>query len=225
MTPEQVQAILRDQGLCGEISPERKRACVRKGEHVHDWDVIDADAPFFHGQPEDLAETIRRQGLLIEKYEARISPRRDRQIETVQWARRAFGIAQANDQKQRAARLLEEAIEAYQATGANPAMAHKLVDFVFDRPVGELAQELGQVQVCVLLLADAAALDADNEELRELNRIRAKDPAYFTARNAAKNAAGFYAMDAPIATGGHEPMSDGEAARLYQLAGLPAPSK
>jgi hypothetical protein len=43
---------------------------------------------------------------------------------------------------QRGVRLLEEAIELYQATGATAEMAHRLVDFVFSRPVGEHPSDL-----------------------------------------------------------------------------------
>lgn len=121
--------------------------------------------------------------------------RDQRQQLVTEWSSHAFGHEQATDLKQRAVRLLEETIEAYQAVGADPAMAHKLVDFVFARPAGELNQELGGIGVCVLALAAAAGFSADDEELREVTRVLAKPIDHFTARNAAKNAAGFLAID------------------------------
>ena len=87
--------------------------------------------------------------------------RATRQKAVAAWGEAAFGREQITSIPQRALRLLEEAIEAYQAAGADQAMAHKLVDFVFARPVGQLAQELGGVGVCILALAEAAGLSAD----------------------------------------------------------------
>lgn len=46
MTPEQCQEIIRSQGQCGELSPDRKRACILIGEHTHDWTVADMRTPY-----------------------------------------------------------------------------------------------------------------------------------------------------------------------------------
>lgn len=119
--------------------------------------------------------------------------REDRQRTLSEWAQAAFGAQQASSLPQRAVRLLEEALEAYQAAGGDRDMARQLVDFVFGRPVGSLHQELGGVGVCVLLLAAAANLSADTEERREIDRVLSKPLAEFTQRNQAKNDAGFLA--------------------------------
>jgi NTP pyrophosphatase (non-canonical NTP hydrolase) len=108
------------------------------------------------------------------------------------WARACFGDEEALSVPQRGLRLLEEAIEAAQAAGVDAETAKHLVDFVYSRPVGEVAQELGGVAVCVLALAEAAGVDAETEECREIDRVIAIDPDHFAARNAAKNAAGFH---------------------------------
>ncbi len=118
-------------------------------------------------------------------------PRDNRQQLVTNWARRAFGEVEATNLPQRGIRLLEEAIEAYQACGGDAATAHKLVAYVFDRPPGEVGQELGGVAVCVLALAAAAGLSAEEEECREVARVLDKPVEEFTARNARKNAAGF----------------------------------
>lgn len=110
------------------------------------------------------------------------------------WATQAFGLGQSTSLTQRGLRLLEEAIEAFQSVDGTPDMAHKLVDFVFGRPPGALHQELGGVGVCMLVLAAAAGLSADDEEQREIDRVLAKPIHEFTKRNAAKNAAGFLAV-------------------------------
>lgn len=114
-----------------------------------------------------------------------------RQFTVVDWARAAFGEEQATDLRQRGMRMLEEATELFQACGCAEEAAHRLVSFVFARPIGDIHQELGGVSVTLLALAQAAGLSADDEERREIARILSKPLAEFTARNAAKNAAGF----------------------------------
>lgn len=117
--------------------------------------------------------------------------RDDRQATVARWCAAAFGTDHASSLSQRGVRLLEEAIEAYQAAGGSPEMAHRLVDFIFARPAGALPQELGGIGVTLLALAHAAGLSADQEEAREVARVLAKPLAHFKARNEAKNAAGF----------------------------------
>jgi hypothetical protein len=93
--------------------------------------------------------------------------------------------------QQRGVRFLEEAIELYQAAGADKDKAHELVDYIFGRPVGELGQEFGGVGVTLLALAEAASLDADSCERTELKRVLALPPEHLAQRNREKNAAGF----------------------------------
>jgi hypothetical protein len=114
-----------------------------------------------------------------------------RQTMVTDWARRAFGEAEATSLPQRGLRLLEEAIEAFQACSGDEALAHKLVTYVFGRPPGTVGQELGGVAVTTLALAAAAGLSADEEECREIHRVLSKPVGEFTQRNANKNAAGF----------------------------------
>ena len=123
--------------------------------------------------------------------EIRAVPRDQRQVMIAAWACAAFGEAEATSVPQRGLRLLEEAIEAFQASGGDEAIAHKLVAFVFARPPGTVGQELGGVAVTALLLAEAAGLSADEEECREIHRVLSKPLREFTDRNANKNAAGF----------------------------------
>ena len=118
-------------------------------------------------------------------------PRDQRQEMIASWAEQAFGRDQATSIPQRGLRLLEEAIEAFQACGGDEEMAHKLVAFVFARPPGTIGQELGGVAVTTLALAAAAGLSAEEEECREIHRVLSKPVREFTERNANKNAAGF----------------------------------
>lgn len=123
---------------------------------------------------------------------------RDRRQETIAiWAAKAFGQIEATSLPQRGLRLLEEAVEAFQACGGAEAKAHELVTFVFARPPGGIGQELGGVAVTTLALAAAAGLSADEEESREIYRVLGKPLREFTERNAAKNAAGFLVAESP----------------------------
>jgi hypothetical protein len=114
-----------------------------------------------------------------------------RQRSVSEWCARAFGADHASSIPQRAVRLLEEAIEAYQSAAGDAEMAHRLIDYVFERPAGSLAQELGGIGVTLLALAEAANLDAEVEEVREVRRVMSKPLDHFRDRNDAKNAAGF----------------------------------
>ena len=134
-----------------------------------------------------MTSGVKDPGLDVE----RNLPRDQRQEMVASWAELAFGRDQATSIPQRGLRLLEEAIEAFQACGCDEAMAHKLVAFVFARPPGTVGQELGGVAVTTLALAAAAGLSADEEECREIHRVLSKPLREFTERNASKNAAGF----------------------------------
>jgi hypothetical protein len=119
--------------------------------------------------------------------------RNKRQTVVAYWCAAAFGEGQASSIEQRGIRLLEEAIEAYQACGASAEMAHRMIDYIFARPAGTIVQELGGVGVTALALANAAGISADDAEAKEVARVLAKPLAHFTARNQAKNDAGFRA--------------------------------
>lgn len=114
-----------------------------------------------------------------------------RQQAVADWCAAAFGTEHATNLAQRGVRHAEEAIEAAQAAGTPREMLHQLVDYIYDRPAGELAQEIGGSALTLLALAAAAKLSVDAEEAREIARVLAKPLAHFTARNEAKNAAGF----------------------------------
>jgi NTP pyrophosphatase (non-canonical NTP hydrolase) len=117
--------------------------------------------------------------------------RQSRQWRVGEWCVAAFGKDESTNLPQRGLRLLEEAAECAQACGVEWGIANKLMKYVWGRPPGSTAQELGGVQLCCLALAEAAQLDADECELREVNRVLAKPLEHFAARNKAKNDLGF----------------------------------
>jgi hypothetical protein len=107
------------------------------------------------------------------------------------WAEMAFGQEEARGLPQRGLRLLEKAIEAFQACGGVPEIAHELVTYMFRRPRGSLSQEVGGAAVALLALANAAGLSAEAEECREVSRVLSQPVEEFSRRNALKNAAVF----------------------------------
>jgi len=102
------------------------------------------------------------------------------------WMQHCFGPVISADGKERNYRFLEEALELVQACGLTRAEAQQLVDYTFDRPEGEAAQEVGGVLVTLAALCTAHGLhmaDAGEAELARIlqpavtERIRAKQAA------------------------------------------------
>lgn len=121
----------------------------------------------------------------------RTHPRDARQLKIFEWGKQAFGEINMISPQMRAIRLLEEAIEVYQAAGCDPNQAKLLVDYVFGRPSGTVTQELGGVGVCVLAMAECLGASADYLEEDECERLFSKPMEHFTKRNQAKIDAGF----------------------------------
>lgn len=87
------------------------------------------------------------------------------------------------DVAERVARFFEEAVETCQAFGLDFADAHHLVNYTYDRPVGEPAKEIGASLLTLASLCVVAGYDlmacgkADLEKLQRpetIARIRAK---------------------------------------------------
>lgn len=87
------------------------------------------------------------------------------------WVRSTFSEHEARDVPERSLRMVEEAIELAQACKVDAATVHRLVDYVFSRPVGEPNQELAGCMVTLYALAVALDLDADTELDTEIKRI------------------------------------------------------
>lgn len=111
------------------------------------------------------------------------------------WAEACFGEEEARSVEQRGLRFLEEAIELFQASEGDRESAHKLVDYIFDRPVGVPHQELGGVSVTLLCLAESLGHRIDHAEAAEIARVLRKPPEEMGQRNQVKKDAGFVAKD------------------------------
>jgi hypothetical protein len=113
------------------------------------------------------------------------APREPFQHRVQPWLSQCFGAEIAADTVERNHRFLEEALELVQSTGCTQSEAHQLVDYVFGRPVGEPAQEVGGVMVTLAALCLANGLDMHNAGEIELARIWTKVEA-IRAKQAAK---------------------------------------
>jgi len=106
----------------------------------------------------------------------------DLQRRVWQWMRTCFRSEDAFTIEQRGFRMLEEANELAQSCAVSREDAHRLVDYVYDRPAGIIEQEIGGLGVTLLAVAEASNLTAQVAIERELQRcientekIREKD--------------------------------------------------
>lgn len=86
------------------------------------------------------------------------------------WMHHCFGEVIAADKVERNHRFLEESLELVQACGCTQDEAHKLVDYVYGRPTGDVHQEIGGVMVTLSALVDAQTRDLDVCAELELTR-------------------------------------------------------
>lgn len=103
------------------------------------------------------------------------------QLRVHTWMIACFVDAIVYDRVERNHRFLEEALELVQAGGCTKAEAQQLVDYVYGRPVGMIAQEVGGVMVTLAAFCSAWGVDlgrcGDDELLRvwmKIDQIRAK---------------------------------------------------
>ncbi len=96
------------------------------------------------------------------------------QAKVQQWMLACFGEQIATSHRERNFRFLEEAIELVQACDATAEECHALVNYVFERPVGEKGQEVGGVMVTLAALCSSQGLDMADAAESELDRVWTK---------------------------------------------------
>ena len=106
------------------------------------------------------------------------------QTKVNEWVHAAFGAEVAADKVERNHRFLEESLELVQALGCTKSEAKQLVDYVYDRPDGDVNQEVGGVLLTLSALCNASDIDmtraAESEVARvweKIEKIRAKQAA------------------------------------------------
>lgn len=87
------------------------------------------------------------------------------------WAIACFREEIARNKPERNHRLLEESLELVQSTGCTAAEAHLLVEYVFNRPVGNPPQEVGGVVITLAALCFVQDIDMESAAETELTRI------------------------------------------------------
>ena len=95
----------------------------------------------------------------------------DFQRRVAAWCVTCVGETTAYDVVERNWRFLEEALELVQSLGGNADDAHKLVDYVFGRDVGEPHQEVGGTMVTLAALVAANGLSVVDAAFDELERV------------------------------------------------------
>lgn len=119
------------------------------------------------------------------------------QAGVAEWMGQCFLPSLYSNMTERGDRLLEEVLELLQAHGYDKARVATLVDYVFGRPVGEPAQEVGGVMVTLAGYCWVAGIDMHASGDAELARISQPEVmAKIRAKQEAKNALHF---DTPLA--------------------------
>lgn len=90
------------------------------------------------------------------------------------WMRECFGPSFQTDKTERVHRFVEEALELAQASECTKSEAYQLVDYVFNRPVGEPGQEVGGVMTTLAALCLTQGLDIAECRETELSRVWSK---------------------------------------------------
>lgn len=115
--------------------------------------------------------------------------RDNRQRSIFQWAIEALGLEDCTP-RVRMLRFVEEAVELAQVQGLKPAEVHRLVDYVFARPVGKLEQEVGGVSVTLHAFCESIGIRLVDCEQDEIHRINSKPIEHFRKRQREKMEAG-----------------------------------
>jgi NTP pyrophosphatase (non-canonical NTP hydrolase) len=106
-----------------------------------------------------------------------------------------FGETVAHDVKERALRLLEEALEVAQACGVHKMQVERLTHYTFGREVGELSDEIGGVSTTLLSLCQATNHFAESEEINGIQKFSEIDVRSIRAKWLRKQHVGITAFD------------------------------
>lgn len=112
----------------------------------------------------------------LSKYSARYReapPAAPLELRVADWVRTRIGPEHMHS-KERAMRLLEEAVELAQAEGISSDQCRSQVGHVYRRPAGEPRQEAAGVAVCLLGWCAATGTRFEDIALQEIERIEAK---------------------------------------------------
>lgn len=124
-----------------------------------------------------LSETIFSiLGICISAYllYRTINPKDDFQKRCLKWHKETFGENEYLGIDNRRCHFLEESLELFQASGGDVEMAHQLVEYVFNRPSGEVFQEVGGVTTTLAVFCSTLGIEMTQASEQELARINQK---------------------------------------------------
>lgn len=94
------------------------------------------------------------------------------QNEATDWMVECFGHDLATTRKERAQRFIEEALELAQAEGLTREDCDLMVNYVYSRPVGNTAQEVGGVMLTLAGVCWRANIHMNAATVAELRRVQ-----------------------------------------------------
>lgn len=156
---------------------ELKRAALSQPKQEPDWwlfDMAGEEELRFARKPYVIDEIGLYYSHLDEWKPLYTAPPDQFQGRVEPWLTSCFGPVIAADKQERNHRFFEESTEAVQANGMTRSEAHQLVDYTYDRPVGELNQEVGGVMVTLAALCLASGINMHAAGEVELARIWTK---------------------------------------------------
>lgn len=109
-----------------------------------------------------------------------------RQSRLYNWCYETFGQAVANSPNERAARVVEEAIELAQAIGVDRKMIDAIADRVYSRPFGDIKQEIAGTAFTLDVLAFLFDVNVDQVVWEELDRVSQIPKENFRAKHKEK---------------------------------------
>ena len=107
------------------------------------------------------------------------------QRDVLDWVRNTFGQKFLND-RERAFRFIEEAIELVQAIGLSSSDVVAILRHVYGRPAGEYPQEMGGVMITLEALAEHLGVALDRQGCLEWDRINSLPQSHFDAASERK---------------------------------------
>lgn len=119
--------------------------------------------------------------------------------EMLAWAVAMFGPAALN-RDERAARVLEEALELAQCEGVSEEVCARLVGRVYSRDHGVTVQEIAGLQFCINTLAENMGINPITEAEIEFIRVSKWPKEYWNKKHGEKIAAGVANLSSPSKT-------------------------
>ena len=113
-----------------------------------------------------------------------------RQVKAHAWAVRTYGAERVNQRRYQGFRLLEEVMELCQTQGLTLEDFIRCAQYVAARKVGDTREEMGDVQVCLDIMAENLGLSLDACHTTALNRIQGLDPVKCKLKDDSKIAVG-----------------------------------